>query len=179
MYEPGTHAHVNTQTNVVSTIYEHIHEYECYFQYYKWSLYIKIRAYWQTSTRRRSDASVLGLGIRPLAIWINYAMSYKHSVWTDLDRKDLYRNLPSHDNIWASSKINKNTNFSRSHKCSNSLRIKILHCMEATHAILPIQSWHTHLKIWSSFCIRHTKMHLLKKWIYNNISVRYVPGYLW
>ena len=41
MYEPGTHAHVYTQPNVASTIYEHIHEYACYFQYYKWCLYIK------------------------------------------------------------------------------------------------------------------------------------------
>ena len=37
MYEPGTHAHVYTQTNVASTIYEHIHEYACYFQYHKFN----------------------------------------------------------------------------------------------------------------------------------------------
>ena len=139
MYEPGTHAHVYTWTNVASTIYEHIHEYACYFQYYKWCLYIKIRAYWQTLTRRR----------RPLAIWINYAMSYKHSVWTDLDRKDLYRNLPSHGNIWASSKVNKNTNFSRSHKCSNSgnLSVNLSSLTFTAHAVIKCNSSSTQLHI--------------------------------
>ena len=152
MYEPGTHAHVYTQTNVASTIHEHIHEYMCYFQYYKWCLYIKIRAYWQTSTCRRTDASVLGLGIRPLAVWINYVMSYKHSVWTDLDRKDLYRNLPSHDNIWASSKVNKNTNFTRSHTCSNSGKLSVnlsyralLSLTFTAHAVIKCNSSSTQL----------------------------------
>ena len=82
-------------------------------------------AHIQTSICKCRDASVLGLGVRPLAIWINYVMSCTHSIWMDLDRKDLYRNLPSHDNIWASSKLNKNTIFSRSHKCSNSGNLSI------------------------------------------------------
>ena len=122
---------LHTHTNVASThTYVHKREHACYFSILLMVLIhqytgVLTGAHIQTSICKCRDASVLGLSVRPLAIWINYVMSCTHSIWMDLDRKDLYRNLPIHDNIWASSKINKNTFFSRSHKCSNSGNLSI------------------------------------------------------
>ena len=116
MYLSGTHDHVYTNTNMAST---HTYAHMCICMLFSMLLMVFIYQYKgvltrvpiQTSVCKCTDASVLGHSVRPLAIWINYVMACKHSILFDLDRKDWYRNLPSQDNIWASSKVNKNTHF--------------------------------------------------------------------